>query len=102
MPTMPRRLPVTSMPTMNAGDQEFQPPERSSRSPSLARLAAPSIKSMAISAVASLSTSGVLVTAIPRAFAAARSTWSTPTEKLTIARRRSGSRAITAADRFSV
>ncbi len=34
---------------------------------------------MAISATSSVSTSGALVTRMPRALAAARSTWSTPT-----------------------
>jgi hypothetical protein len=76
MPTIPSRLPVTCTPSMKLGLQVFQPPERTRRSPSLARRAAPSSSSMVISAVASASTSGVLVTAMPRALAAARSMWS--------------------------
>ena len=49
---------------------------------------------MAMSAVASVSTSGVLVTVMPRALAAARSMCSTPTEKVAIARTSSGRRSI--------
>ena len=75
-PRMPSRFPVTCVPTMKAGLQSFHSPVRTSRSPSLARRAAPSISIMVSSAVASDSTSGVFVTMIPFALAAATSTWS--------------------------
>ena len=79
---MPRRLPVTCVPTMNAGLQSFHLPSRTSFSPSLARRAAPIISIIVSSAVASDSTSGVLVTTTPFFLAASTSTWSKPTEKL--------------------
>jgi hypothetical protein len=55
-----------------------------------------------MSAVASVSTSGVLVTVMPRARAAARSMWSAPTEKVAIARTPRGRRWICAAGQASV
>ena len=67
---------------MNAGLQSFHRRSRTSFSPSLARRAAPIISIIVSSAVASDSTSGVLVTTIPLACAASTSTWSKPTEKL--------------------
>ncbi len=75
-PRIPSRFPVTWVPTMKAGLQSFHAAVRTSRSPSLARRAAPSRSIMVSSAVASDSTSGVFVTMIPRAFAAFTSTWS--------------------------
>ncbi len=102
IPTMPSRLPVTWVPTMKLGLQSRHSRVRTKRSPSLARRAAPSISMMVSSAVASESTSGVLVTTMPLAFAASRSTWSNPTEKLAMMRMLSGSRAITGAEKRSV
>ena len=58
MPMMPIVLPVTWVPTMKLGLQSRHWPARTRRSPSLARRAAPSSSRIAISAVASLSTSG--------------------------------------------
>jgi hypothetical protein len=58
---------------MKEGDQLSQAPLRTIRSPVTAWRAAPSIKSIAISAVASDSTSGVFVTTMPRPDNAARS-----------------------------
>ena len=75
-PRIPSRFPVTWVPIMNVGLQSFHAPARTSRSPSPARLAAPSMSIMVSSAVASDSTSGVFVTMIPRALAALTSTWS--------------------------
>ncbi len=64
--------------------------------------AAPSMSRIAISVVAPESTSGVLGTTMPRSLAAARSQWSTPTEKLAVILTDSGRRAIAAASRRSV
>ena len=75
-PRIPSRFPVTWVPTMKAGLQSFHARVRTSRSPSLARLAAPSMSIMVNSAVASDSTSGVFVTMTPFALAAFMSTWS--------------------------
>ena len=80
MPMTPRRLPVTWVPTMNAGLQSLHLPSRTNLSPSLARRAAPSISIIVSSAVASESTSGVFVTTMPFFLAASTSTWSKPTE----------------------
>ena len=66
-PTMPSTLPASSRPSSWVGVQPRQRPVRTSASPSKARRAAPSRHSMARSAVASVSTSGVLVTVMPRA-----------------------------------
>ena len=69
MPMIPRVFPVICVPTMKAGLHRRHCRARIRRSPSAARRAAPSISNSAISAVASLSTSGVLVTMIPLDFA---------------------------------
>jgi hypothetical protein len=61
------------------GRQPVQRPSRSSRSPSPARRATISISVIAMSAVHSDSTSGVLVTTMPRDFAASVSIWAKPT-----------------------
>ena len=65
MPTTPKRFPVTWEPSMNMGLQSRQRSSRTMRYPSPARRAAPSMQSIAISAVASERTSGVLVTMMP-------------------------------------
>jgi hypothetical protein len=65
----PKVLSEDCTPTMKSGLQSFHSAVRTSRSPSLA----PRINSMTIYAVASLSTSGVLVTLMPRALAVASS-----------------------------
>jgi hypothetical protein len=57
---------------------------------------------MVRSAAASVSTSGVLVTVMPRALAAARSMCSWPAENVAIARTVSGRRSIIAAGQGSV
>ena len=61
------------------GAQPFHLPARTIRSPSPARRAAISIRVKAHSAVAKERTSGVFVTTMPRALAAAMSIWSKPT-----------------------
>ena len=80
IPTIPSRAPVSCLPTRKAGDQKSHVPDRTVRSPATALRAAPSISIIASSAVASDSTSGVLVTTIPLPRSASRSQWSTPTE----------------------
>ena len=71
---MPSRLPLTSTPNNPVGDQPVHVASRTIASPALACRAAPSKRSIAMSAVAFVNTSGVLVTVMPRAPAAARST----------------------------
>src|SRR6516162_5623709 len=66
MPKIPRRLPETCVPISCVGAQPCQLPERTSRSPSPARLAAAKTSSMAVSAIATDSTPGVLQTTMPR------------------------------------
>ena len=75
IPTMPSVLPVTSAPIMWVGRHPVQRPARTSRSPSPARRAAISSRVIAVSAVVSVSTRGVLVTTIPALAAAAVSMW---------------------------
>ena len=93
---------MTWVPSIAVGPQMPQLAARIMRSPSLARRAAPSSRSMAQSAVASVSTSGVLVTIRPRALAAARSMWSKPTEKLAGIFTASGRLAMSLASNLSV
>ena len=69
-PMMPSCLPRSSVPSMKSIAQPFQAPRLMSRSPSPIRRAAVRISAQVSSAVASVSTSGVLVTATPRAAAA--------------------------------
>ena len=79
---------------------EYQPahsPARTMRSPSAPRRAAPNRQSIATSAVASFRTSGVLVTTMPRAFAASTATCSYPTEYVAMIPMLSGSRSTTPA-----
>ena len=101
MPRMPSRRPLTSVPSNCVGAQPDQVPARTIRSPSPARRAAARISSIAHSAVATLSTSGVFTTASPRARAAATSMWSNPTLNVPSTRTLPGSAAITAASSFS-
>jgi hypothetical protein len=101
MPTMPSRAPVTCLPTRKAGDHESHAPDRTIRSPVTACRAAPSISIMASSAVASDSTPGVFVTAIPRALSAGRSQWSVPTEWFATILSRGSSFATTSAEKRS-
>ena len=77
---IPNLEPVSCFPTIKEGDQLFQFPVLTISSPHIACLAAPSIKSIAISAVASDKTSGVFVTRMFFFLRAPKSQWSTPTE----------------------
>ena len=79
-PTIPSRLPESSVPTSWVALQPFHVPLRSRAMLSVALRAAPSIKKMAFSATESESTPGVLKTAMPLRLAAVRSMWSVPTE----------------------
>ncbi len=77
-PTIPSRFPHTRV--VSFMDPRFaQDPSRTQASPAGIRRAAASSSAQAMSATSSVSTSGVLVTRMPRAFAAARSMASTPT-----------------------
>ena len=78
-PTRPRVLPVTRVPIMWVGRHPVHARPRTCRSPSPMRRAAARSRTMAMSAVQSVNTSGVLLTAMPRAPAASRSTCSKPT-----------------------
>ncbi len=78
-PTIPRVLPVMSPPMNCSGPQPFQVPERIARSDSTTLLDTVRRSAHAISAVASVSTSGVLETGMPRLVASARSILSNPT-----------------------
>ena len=61
------------MPSMKSSAQPFHAPPRSSRSPSATRRVTARMSAQVNSAVASVSTSGVFVTGMPRARAAATS-----------------------------
>ena len=87
---------------MVVGAQLLQASLRIIASPSPARRAAPKSSNMAMSAVASVSTSGVLLTMRPRSRAAPRSMCSYPTEKVAMARTLAGNRAINSAGMGSV
>ena len=65
-PTMPSVAPVTSLPSISRGPHPVKRPSRTYRSPSATRLAAANMRAQATSAVVSVSTSGVLVTGMPR------------------------------------
>ena len=71
---------------MAVGLQPFQSPLRTRRSPSARRRGTASIRAMAMSAVSSVRTPGVLVTVMPRCRAVFRSMWSTPVPKEAISR----------------
>ena len=80
--------PTSETPRSSCGFQPSHVPERASASPSRSRRATARISAQARSAVASVRTSGVFVTRIPRPRHAARSMWSTPTEWLATIRAR--------------
>ncbi len=73
MPRMPSVLPFTPMPSSSPWPIRRRQPARMIKSYSCARRAAASSSMKAKSAVHSVSTPGVLVTAMARAFAAATS-----------------------------
>ena len=73
-------MPVSCFPINKSADQTH-PPSLALSIPSEALLQAPRIKRTPISAVASVRTSGVLVTAIPLFFAASKSIFPNPTAK---------------------
>ncbi len=75
MPTMPSVAPCTSAPRNWSQAQRPHLPSRSQRSDSVTRRAVAISSAQAMSAVASVSTSGVLVTGMPRAVQAATSIW---------------------------
>ena len=72
-PIRPSCLPASSMPGMKSSAQPFQPPRRTSRSPSATRRVTVRISAHVNSATALVRTSGVLVTTMPRSRAAAAS-----------------------------
>ena len=72
-PITPRVLPWTSNPRKNSGPQIQGRPARRNRSPSATRRAEASSSAQARSAVASVTTSGVLVASTPLAVQASRS-----------------------------
>ena len=82
IPTMPSVIPVTEAPSICVGPQPCHAPARTRRSPSPMRRATARIRAIVRSAVASVSTPGVLVTTMPASRAASRSMWSTPAPKL--------------------
>src|SRR5262245_55130374 len=86
IPMMPSRLPQMRCPSIQVGDQPTQAlaESLSSAVPSASRRGTARISAMVISAVSSVSTSGVLVTIMPRTRAVSRSTLSTPVPKLAI------------------
>ena len=81
-PITPRVRPWTSNPRKNSGPQIQGRRARRNRSPSVIRLAAASSSAQVRSAVASVTTSGVLVASTPLAVQAPRSRLSKPTAKL--------------------
>ena len=89
MPTMPTIAPVTCRPSICVGCQPSHRPARRIRSPSPARRAVARISVMAMSAVASVTTAGVLVTTTPAARAASTSMWLKPAPKFATSRVRS-------------
>ena len=96
-PKTPSFLPCRVTPMSCVGAQPSHCPARTMRSPSPARRAAINISVKAHSAVAKESTSGVLVTAMPRARAASIATWSKPTLKVAITFTLSGKALMAAA-----
>src|SRR5438105_3586249 len=87
-PMTPRSAPLTSCPRRYSGSHPANRPARTSRSPSHRLRAAASISPMAQSAVAFVSTPGVLATTTPRPVAASTSTLLNPTAKSETQRRR--------------
>src|SRR4051794_16257317 len=98
---MPSVAPARSAPRSPAGSHVFHSPPRTAAAPGTIRRARASRSANARSAVASVSTSGVLPTGIPRAAAASTSMLSVPTAMFAIARRR-GAASSTAASTRSV
>ena len=84
------------------GDQPWKLPSGITRAPSAMRRETARISAIVISAVSSVSTPGVLVTAIPLVWAAATSIWSTPLPKLAISFNCSPAAAMTSASISSV
>ncbi len=82
---MPSRFPPMRWPSIQVGDQpgQFLPSVRM-EAPSISRRGTASINAMVMSAVSSVRTFGVLVTVMPRAWAAITSILSTPLPKLAI------------------
>ena len=80
MPRMPSRRPVTSWPMGVSSVVSPQRFSRTMRSPQEAPRAEPRMSSKEMSAVALVSTPGVLVTAMPLASACGIDRWSYPTE----------------------
>ena len=78
-PSNPSVRPRSSIPSNSSGCHPVQLPLLTSSVPSTTRRAQARIRAQARSAVASVSTSGVLVTAMPRISAATTSTLSCPT-----------------------
>ena len=81
IPTIPSVFPATGTPRNPHGSHPVQPPARTNRSASDTFLAAERSRANPRSAVASVRTSGVLQTRIPRRVAPATSTLFTPTAK---------------------
>ena len=90
MPTMPSVLPLTRMPSSSVMRSDRFHPCRITAPYSAARRQAPRISSRVRSALQSVSTSGVLVRAMPRRPSAERSTWSNPTLTVATSRTLSG------------
>jgi hypothetical protein len=76
---MPTAAWCTSWPSIISGPQIHRAPERRKRSPSATRRAAAIISANAVSAVVSVSTSGVLQASTPRRVQAGTSMLSKPT-----------------------
>ena len=73
MPMIPSRLPFTRRPFIQVGVQPVKSPAWTTLAPSTIRRETAMIRAMVRSAVSSVSTPGVLVTAMPRSVAAATS-----------------------------
>ena len=91
-PRCPGSRPATARPSSMNGLQRSKRPSRTIRSPSTTRRTVLRIRAQVRSAVASVSTPGVLVTRMPRAVAAATSMLSTPTAMLEMTRSRGPAR----------
>ncbi len=93
MPTMPSVRPLGWIPRLSGMPNGLRQPSRMMARYSAPRRQAARISRKARSAVLSVSTSGVLVTMSPRAFAAATSMWSVPALGLAMIRTLSGNAA---------
>ena len=87
MPIIPSRLPQIRRPSIHVGDQPFHPPPSMLSNPSVRRREIAIISPRVMSAVSSVKTLGVLVTAMPLRAAAVTSILSTPLPKLAISLR---------------